>query len=272
MSQINQFINRQLASGLPEGSISALNYATLLIGLIGAIASYVIGILVYPKLAKAANTGKQEYWGTMVTTGLKLIWIISVPMQMVFLFYSRTIVQIVFERNAFDAVSAEMTAIAVFYFSFGTSMSMIGGLLVQAFHSKSEMMLPMKIALFTLSVHIGLNFLLVQPLAHGGLALAGSMSNALDGGICLAFLIRNKWIKIDFQYLKGVFKIIISAGIGVASMLMIESFLLLPLLPGILPAGRFFIVFAIAVAIYFLSLKKMRVEELSLLRKIVKRA
>ena len=272
MSQVSQFINRQLASSLPEGSISALNYGVLLMGLVGAITSYVIGILVYPRLAEAENTGNQKQWDKMVVTGMKIIWIISVPIQMVFLFYSRTIVQIVFERNAFDAASTDLTAVAFFYYSIGISFSLLVGLLVQAFYSKSEMILPMKIALFILSVHIILNIILVQFLYHGGLALGSSIANSLHCILLLVFLIRKKWITMDIQYLKEVIKIVISAAISFVSMILIESYILLFFWPEILLIVRFFIALVIAAVIYILILKKMQIKEVSLLRNLVKRA
>ena len=272
MSQINQFINRQLASSLPEGSISALNYGALLMGLVGAITSYVLGILVYPKLAKAENTNNPKQWDNMVLTGLNIIWIVAVPLQMVFLYYSRFLVQVVFERNEFDVASTDLTSIAFFYYSIGIALSLSTGLLVQAFYSKSEMMLPMKIALFTLSVHIVLNIILVQFLYLGGLALGSSIANSLQGILLLIFLKRRKWLSLDMKYLKSVVKIVISAVISFICLVLIDTFAFSVLWPEGPALARFLISLAIATGIYFLLLKKLKIREISLLRNIIRRA
>lgn len=53
LMQINIFVDKTLASGLKEGSVSALNYASLLNTTIMAMTITIMTTIVYPKLTKS---------------------------------------------------------------------------------------------------------------------------------------------------------------------------------------------------------------------------
>jgi putative peptidoglycan lipid II flippase len=101
MQQINIFVDKSLASGLPEGSMAALNYASILNTLIMALSITVLTTIIYPKLNRASAREEMEQFGSLMQRGLVLVVMIGLPFSLGAIVYSSEMVQVVFERGAF---------------------------------------------------------------------------------------------------------------------------------------------------------------------------
>lgn len=99
MAQINIFVDKTLASGLPEGSVSALNYGNLLVTMISGITISIMTTIIYPKLSQASAQNDTLRIANIVETGINLIFIIAVPCTLGAMVYSHQIVQIVLKEE-----------------------------------------------------------------------------------------------------------------------------------------------------------------------------
>ena len=127
------------------------------------------------------------------------------------------IVQLLFERGAFDHTATLITAQALFYFSIGLVAGACNMVLTRAFYALNDTRTPVILGFWSIVLNVVCSFLLVGPFSHGGLALANSI--AAIGNTVLLYL---AWLKKnpDWQghnLYTGMVKITIAAVImGIA--------------------------------------------------------
>jgi putative peptidoglycan lipid II flippase len=90
------------------------------------------------------------------------------------------ILNLLLQRGQFDFSATKMTAKALLCYSIG--LWAIGGVraIAPAFYSLQDTRSPLKIGLICLGTNVLLNFVLMHPLKHAGLALATSLSAMLN--------------------------------------------------------------------------------------------
>lgn len=172
---LNTFVDRYLASYLQEGSISALNYADKLNGLVYGIFVASISAVVYPYLSKFFSSSKQEEFKKYLTLSINSLILIMVPITFGVFILSDEIVQVVYERGAFDKKSTYLTSGALMFFSLGYLGYATRDILSRTFYSIQDTLTPMKNGIFAVAVNIILNIILVKFLQHKGLALGTSI-------------------------------------------------------------------------------------------------
>ncbi|MDO4551945.1 MAG: murein biosynthesis integral membrane protein MurJ [Bacillota bacterium] len=190
VNQVNTFVDKWLASGLPEGSVSALNYGYLLVNLIVSLTVTVIVTIIYPRFAQSAAAGSMESYNDALEKGMNIILITGIPFSLGCMAFSDSAVELVYERGAFDGASTALTSGAFFYYSIGISFIALNALLSKAFYSLQDTRTPVLCGVAGALVNIGLNLLLVGPMAHRGLALASSIA-AVVNSLLLYCLLRH---------------------------------------------------------------------------------
>jgi len=196
--QINLLVDRILASGLAEGSISALNFAVRVMHLPLGIFAGAAATASYPFLAEQAASQQTEDLRRTFSEGLRLLWFIVFPLSVGLMVLSEPITRLLFERGAFDARATHMTAVALFYYSLGIFAHAAYALLVRVYFALQDTATPVKLGLWAVGLNIILNLILVRYLAHGGLALATSIA-ATANCLLLAYYLRRKLGHLDGQ-------------------------------------------------------------------------
>jgi len=102
----------------------------------------------------------------------------------------KPIIQILFERGAFDARASMMTAYALFYYTLGLWAFSGVRIMVSAFYALQDTKTPVKVAVVALVVNLTLSLVLMGPLKHGGLALALSIASSVQFLLLIVFLKR----------------------------------------------------------------------------------
>jgi len=155
-----------------------------------------------------------------------------------------------------------LTVAAIFYYALGLPAMSLRELLLRAFWSLQDTMTPMVIGLATLGLNIILNLLLVRYLAHGGLALATSISITINF-LLLLLLLRKK-----VGHLGGSMLLINCSKIMLAAAVMgIGVYYLQHYFAGVIPGGTAGDLIVLGVCsvsgagIYFGFIKLLRVEE-----------
>lgn len=174
--EINTLVDRILASGLPEGSVSALNYANRLMQLAPAIIGVSVVTVVYPTLAKMAARQDRKGLTEGLSSSLGLVHFMLVPIAVGVFVLREPLVRVVFERGAFDSTATQETAWALLFLSWGIAVFTMRSLVERAFFAMQDTTTPVKLGVVAVSVNIVLNLLLVGPLRQGGLALATTVA------------------------------------------------------------------------------------------------
>lgn len=196
--QINLLVDRVLASGLAEGSISALNFAVRVMQLPLGIFAGAAATAAYPFLAEQAAGENANDLRRTFSEGLRMLWFIVFPLSMGLVVLGQPIIRLLFERGAFDAAATQMTAVALLYYSLGIFAHAANALLVRVYFALQDIATPVKLGLLAVGLNIVLNLILVRYLAHGGLALASSIA-AMVNCLLLAHHLRRRLGHLDGQ-------------------------------------------------------------------------
>lgn len=176
ISQINELIDRTLASTLAEGSITALNYANKLNSFILALFIASITTVIYPRLSKMSNQNDKSEFVKIINKSINIVILIIIPIIAGAIVFAVPIVQILFQRGMFDSYATRATASALVFYSIGMIGFGVRDVLLRGYYSLQDTKTPMVNSTIGIIVNIILNIILVRVLAHKGLALATSIS------------------------------------------------------------------------------------------------
>jgi putative peptidoglycan lipid II flippase len=179
VNDLNKIVDRSLASTLAIGSISALNYGNKLKTLILGIFITAITTVIFPMLSKTANSEDLLPFKNTVVKGINIILIITVPATIGLIVFAEPIIELVFQRGAFDVRATQMTSSAMIFYSLGLTGTALRTLMNRAYYSLQDTKTPMYNGFIAVGVNIALNLILIQVLDFRGLALATSISATL---------------------------------------------------------------------------------------------
>jgi putative peptidoglycan lipid II flippase len=184
--------------------------------------------------------------------------------------YSNQIVQIVFERGAFDAIATAFTATAFFYYAIGLLFLSVNDLMIRAYYSMHDMSTPLVFGGFSVVINIVLILVLIRYMGLAGLALATSIAALCNTILLLAGI---KWKHPGINVLKSktkLVKITMAAIIAVGASAIIYQFIVMPLSYIIVARiAQLSIAVIVAGMVYFLLLYVMKIDELKMIRKII---
>lgn len=225
VQQLNTTIDRMLASGLPEGSISALNFANRLNGFVYGLFSLSLSAVIYPLLSRLRAEEDLDAFKDKLVTSLNAIVLIILPITAGALILNRPIVSLLFERGEFTSRATAMTASALAYYSLGMVFYGMRDVLNKAFYSLQDTRTPMVNGMVTVGLNIIMNLIFVRFMAHNGLALATSISAALTT-MLLVFNLRKKLGGIGGKKLAEAFakSALSSAAMGLLVFLLYRNF------------------------------------------------
>jgi putative peptidoglycan lipid II flippase len=172
-------VDRSLASTLATGSISALNYSARLNSLVLAVFITAIATVLFPMLSNEAVKETYDGFKKLVRNGVNIVIMITIPTTIGMLVLIEPIVKLTFERGAFDSIATQMTSQALAFYTLGLLGMALRTFMERAFYSLQDTKTPMVNGFIAVGLNIILNFILIGPMGHRGLALATSISTTL---------------------------------------------------------------------------------------------
>ena len=219
---INVFVGTVLASLLPGGSVTYLFYADRIMEFPLGIFAIAIGTAALPSFSAHAAAGKTEELKSGISFSLRLMLFLTIPSMVALMALHLPIISVLFQRGAFDAQAAVYTGQALFCYALGLWAYSVLRVFVSAFYSLKDSKWPLKAGIITLVVNVVFSLTLMYPLRHNGIALAGSISAAVNVGV-LAFVLRNKiGPYLDRAFYTSVFKIVASSAAMLAAIGLVE--------------------------------------------------
>ncbi|MDW3990617.1 murein biosynthesis integral membrane protein MurJ [Staphylococcus saprophyticus] len=179
INDLNKIVDRALASGLVEGSISALNYSARINSLILAIIITAISTVLFPVLTKNAMHNNKLEFKKIVINGTNVITIIIIPISIVTILLSLPITQLLFERGEYTTKDSFMTSNGLIYYTIGLIGMALRTFYEKAFFALHDTKTPMVNGILTVIFNIVLNLILIEPMEYKGLALATSIASLI---------------------------------------------------------------------------------------------
>jgi putative peptidoglycan lipid II flippase len=190
VTQINILVNTLLASFLSEGSVTYLFYGMRLIHFPLGLFGVAFATALLPTMASQAAAGAINDLKVTLSFGLRLVFFVTLPAMVGLIFLRIPIVHLLFEHGQFTSEATLNTATAVLFYSVGLWAFAGVRITIPTFYSLQDTTTPVKVAVLSMIINILLNLLLMGPLAHGGLALATSLSAIVHFFILLLLLKR----------------------------------------------------------------------------------
>jgi putative peptidoglycan lipid II flippase len=191
VSQISLLLNTNFASRLPAGSISWMSYSDRLMELPTGVLGVALGTILLPSLSKLRAAGDQQAYAATLDWGLRLCWLLALPASVALGTIAEPIVATLLRNGNFGAHDVLMTERALIGYAVGLMGLIVIKILAPAYYARQDIKTPVKIAIVSLITTQALNFVLIGPLAHAGLALAISLGACVNATLLFIGLYRS---------------------------------------------------------------------------------
>jgi putative peptidoglycan lipid II flippase len=176
---LNTIVARNFASSLAAGSVSALNYASKAIGLFSAILGSSLISALYPRLSELAAEGDTERMRKYISSAIMMLTPLLLAIVIGIVLLAEPLTRIMFERGEFSPADTKRTAECLqMYAALALAVGM-EGIVSRGLYALHDTKTPAIISAVAIAVGIVLNFILIGPLKHMGLALSTSLSSLL---------------------------------------------------------------------------------------------
>ncbi|WP_366924112.1 murein biosynthesis integral membrane protein MurJ [Metallumcola ferriviriculae] len=218
VTQFNLFVNQNLASTLAPGIVAALAAGQRLMQLPIGIFGIAVAVAVFPTLTAHSALDEKAAFKRTMSLGIRSVIFLTLPAAVGLVALRTPIIRVLFEWGKFTHNDTVAIAEALFYYSFGLFAYSANQVLNRVFYALHDTRTPVTAAVATIAINIGLSFLLIGPLQHGGLALAYSVAGVVNMVLLLGIL-RHKIGSINGRQLVSSFFISLFASLlmGAAS-------------------------------------------------------
>lgn len=210
-SELNAIVDSNMASRLDSGTITSLSYANNLVKMANVMIATTIITIVFPKFSKYFAKKNMEslkkeftYYGDILAMAL-------IPLSIIMIVLSEPIINFLFLRGEFDQQAAVITKESMIWYAIGIFPLGMKAYVIRMFYAFKDTKTPTKYAVVSLGVNIVLNFLLIVPLRHIGLALSTSLASALSYMLLMKKLAPILHMNFLEQIVKRNFKIIFAS-------------------------------------------------------------
>lgn len=232
VTQLNLLISTALASLLPGGSVSYLYYADRLNQLPLGVVGIAVGTAILPPLSREVRLGNAGEAVTTQNRGVELALLLTLPAAVALAVLATPILAVLFQRGAFTAADTHATAAALTAYAAGLPAFVLVKVLAPAFFARHDTATPVKVAIAAMASNLCLTLVLMQFLAHVGIALATTAAGWVNALTLLALLIGRGHFQFDERARRNLPRIAMAAA-GMGAVLVLLRISLAPALSGV---------------------------------------
>lgn len=223
IAQISLFADVIFASFLVTGSLSFLYYADRLAQLPLGVIGVAIGTALLPMLSRQIRSDHPEQAEATQNRALEAALFFALPSAAALFIMAEPIISLLFERGQFDAHATQQTAHALKAYAIGIPFFILVKVLAPQFFAREDTRTPVKIGVACLAANIVLAVTLIQFLDHAGIALATSLSSALNVILLALISLRREYWHIDATLKMRFLKLFMSALLMMVLLLFMTS-------------------------------------------------
>ena len=271
--QINLLIDVLLAARfLPEGSVSWLFYADRLNQLPLGVIGVAVGTVLLPSISRLLAGGDEAGALRQQNRAIEFSLFLTLPSAVALAVIPGPIIATLFERGAFTSSETGQTAAALMAYALGLPAYVIAKALTPGYFARKDTKTPVKFATASLVVNLVLNLILIQSLAHVGLALATAIAAWFNVLLLYLGLRRSHGFHFFRETLVRLAKMITASLVMAAGIyLMLDRFSGSFTADGAERIGALAIMVVAGAALYFIAIIALRTLPMDEIRKFVKR-
>lgn len=188
--QANVAIDRYLASSLPSGRVSSLDFANEIAQIPNLTFTTALVVVMFPYFARNAALGQLDSLRRRAALAVRLNLFVLIPAGVGLVVLGPQLVALLLQRGAFDAQSTSLVAAPLALFAVGIAAQASIFLVVRVYYSLQQVITPMLIALASVLVNIVCTAIFLGPLGAAGLALATSIASTFNFVLLIWFVRR----------------------------------------------------------------------------------
>ena len=192
VAQINMIVNMVLASFLVTGSISWLYYSDRLMEFPLGVFAIALSTVLLPDLSRmSAKKSYDEFSGT-INWAIRWVYLVCIPSTVGLVVLAQPMVATIYFHGDFTVNGVNMTAASLVAYALGLTALAMVKVLAAGFFARKNTKTPVKVAAIAMVLNIVFCLILVGSMQHVGLALATSLSAAVNAILLFVLLRKDK--------------------------------------------------------------------------------
>lgn len=176
LSEINIFVDKFLASKLPAGGVSALNYAFKLPSIFDNLIVVGLGIVVLFSLSESYREKNYDSFKKQTTNIIKFMIVLLTPVAIFFMLMSHQLIEIIYMRGKFDTTSVILVSRVLKGYAPVVLLAPLFAAFSRIFHSTEDTRTPLAIFTCTVAINVALSIILANRYGVSGISTATSIS------------------------------------------------------------------------------------------------
>lgn len=190
VAQLNLIVGTAFASLLATGSQTWLYLSDRLIEFPLGLFGVALGTVILPHLSSRFAAHDEEGYSAALDWALRTVLLLALPAALGLFVLAAPLTSTIYEHGHFTAFDTRMAALSLAAMSLGIPGFMLSKVLLPAFYSRQDTRTPMRAAVRTVIINVGLTVAIVTPLwwykvpgAHGGIALATGLAGVANAAL-----------------------------------------------------------------------------------------
>ncbi len=187
-------IDQSMAAMLGPGSVSILNYGNKVTAVILGIGSTALSAAVLPQFSRMVATDDWRGVRHTLKTYARLILLTTIPLTLLLILFSRTLVSLLFERGAFTVEDTLAVVPVLSLYILQTPFYILGMLVVRLISALGGNHILMWGTAISFILNITMNFLLIRWLGVSGIALSSTVVYVIS--LCFLSLMLRRLLRM----------------------------------------------------------------------------
>lgn len=198
IGQLINYVDMGFVSKLAEGGWSAVTLSNRLVQLPLGVLQTALLVPIFPRFSRAAADGNYEEIKRTFKLGVISLWLISIPMLVLMLLYTKPMIQLIFQHGKFNARATELVSIAVMFQALQIIPYFARDSITRVFYAFQDSKTPLMVGMFTIFSKWALNSLLVPQFGVGGITFAITLVTFINM-VLLGFLSKKHIQDLGFK-------------------------------------------------------------------------
>jgi putative peptidoglycan lipid II flippase len=195
--QIAIFVDTILASLLPDGGVSSIQYADRLYQLPNGLIGVAAGTVLLPEMSRRLAAGDETGARSTQNATMALTIMAAAPFFVAFVSLPELIVAGIYMHGKFGVADSYASADVLAAYGGGLLALVLVASAKASFQARGDTRTPMLIALAALTVNIALKVALIHPLGAPGLAIATAIGLWINLGALVGIAISREIMRFD---------------------------------------------------------------------------
>lgn len=223
VAQINLLLDTVLASFLVDGSVSWLYYSDRLMELPLGVFGIAIATVILPSLSrKHADQSAREFSQTL-DWAVRMVLVIGMPAALALVVLAKPLLITLFQYGEFAASDVEKASLSLMAYGCGLLGFMLVKVLAPGYFARQDTKTPVQVGVKALIANMIFNLILIVPLAHVGLALATTLSAAMNAGMLWLGLRREGVYQAQPGWWRFLLRLVLSSGAMVGVIVLLNQ-------------------------------------------------